>query len=114
MEGVDQRAPVELFVDHTREEAVPGSLGVDHLRADLSELPIAGKGEPNLVLPAAEVLRVVALPEEHADVAPFVLQGVDKVDQVGLDPAAVAVLPVICDKCNFHHDLIPKPVCTHP
>ena len=81
---------------------------------NLLKPPVPGKGEPHLVLPAAEVLRVVALPEEHADVGSLSLQGVDKVDQVGLDPAAVAVLPVICDKCNFHHDLIPKPVCTHP
>jgi hypothetical protein len=76
--------------------------------------PVPGKGEPNLVFPTAEVLRVVALPEEHADVGPFILQGVDKVHEVGFDTATVAVLPVICDKCNLHHDLIPKSARTHP
>ena len=80
---------------------------------NLLKPPVAGKGESNLVLPPAEVLRVVALPEEHADVGSLILEGVDKVDQIGLDPAAIAVLLVICDKCNLHPDLILKPVCTH-
>ena len=94
---------MELFVDHAGKEAVPCPLGVDRFRADLSELPVAGEREPNLVLPAAEVLRVVALPEEHADIGPLVLQGVDQVHDVSLAPATVAVLPVTCDKCSLQH-----------
>jgi hypothetical protein len=97
-----------------REEVIPRPLGVDYLGADLLELPVAGERECDLVPAAAEVLRVVALPEEHADVGPFILQGVDKVHEVGFDTATVAVLPVICDKCNLHHDLIPKSARTHP
>lgn len=114
MEGVDQHAPVEFLVEHTGEEAIPRPLGVDHLGADLLELPVAGERECDLVLPAAEVLRIIPLPEEHADIGSFVLQGANEVHQVGLDTAAVAVLPVICNKRNFHRDLILIPARTHP
>lgn len=69
----------------------------------LSEPPVAGEGERDLVPSAAEVLRVVPLPEEHADVGSLVLQGANEVHEVSLDPATVAVLPVICDKCNLYH-----------
>ena len=81
---------------------------------NLLKPPVAGERERDLVFPTAEVLRVVALPEEHADIGSLILEGVDKVHKVGVDTATVAVLPVVCSKCNLHHDLIPKPVCTHP
>lgn len=35
IEGMDQRAPMEFLIEHTREEAVPRPLGVDHLWTDL-------------------------------------------------------------------------------
>lgn len=79
MEGFDQSASVEFLVDYTREKAVPRPLRVDHFGADLSELPVAGEGECDLVLSSAEMLRVITLPEEHADIVSIVLQGVNKV-----------------------------------
>lgn len=63
-----------------------GSPWKNHLKP-----PVAGDGEPNLVLTTAEVLWVVPLSEEHADVGPFILQSIDKVHQAGLDSIAVAV-----------------------
>ena len=77
-------------------------------------MPVAGEREYDFVPSAAEVLRVVTPPEEHGDIGPFVLQSVDKVHEVGFDTATVAVLPVICDKCNLHPDLILTPAHIPP
>ena len=114
MEGVDQCAPMTFLVENAREEAIPRPLGVDHLGTDLLELPVAGEGKCDLVPPTTEVFRVVTLPEEHADVDSLILQGINEVHQVSLDPAAIAVLPVISDKCNHHRDPILMSDCKRP
>ena len=59
VEGVDQRTPMEFLIEHTGEEAVTHPLGVDHPQVGLPELPVAGEGERDFVLPAAELLRFV-------------------------------------------------------
>jgi hypothetical protein len=46
-------------------------------------------------------LWVVALLEEDTELAPLILQGVERFTK-GLDPATVAALPVVCDKCNHY------------
>ena len=116
MVGVNQRAPMEFFVEHTGQEEKLPSMGVDHFRADLSELPVAGEGEPNFVLPAAVLLGVIALPEEHVDIGALVLQGVDEVHHVGFNTAAIAIFPVVCYKCNPHsiHPNTLRAGRTHP
>lgn len=102
MEGVDQRTPMEFLVEHAWEETEPSSLRIDHVGTDLFELPVAGEGERDLILPSAEVLGIVTPPKEHTDIDSSIFQGVDEIHNVGLDASPIAVLPVIGDKCGFH------------
>ena len=47
------------------------------------------------------MLRVVTLPKEHADIDALAFQGVDEVHQIGLDPTAGAVFPVVVISATF-------------